>query len=350
MLEVEAMRYRIFGNTGLRASTLALGTGNFGNGWGYGADKDAARNIYARYREAGGNFIDTADQYQFGQSEAMLSEFIAADREDIILATKYSLGDSPEAGLQHSGNSRKSMTNSLEASLKRLKTDRIDLFWVHMPDGVTPVDEIAKALDDLIRSGKILYAGLSDFPAWRVATAATLAELRGWSPISAVQLEYSLVERSAERELLPMAAGFNLGTVSWSPLGGGLLTGKYRKGESGRAQGLGAVIHDESNQIKIATVDAVLAIAEETGYPPGQIAIAWVIAKGTLPIIGPRTEEQLADNLASVDVQLTAEQIARLDAASAISLGFPHEVVAASIPSLGGGKHELIDKAARAIR
>lgn len=264
--------------------------------------------------------------------------------------TCYSLGDSPEAGLQRCGNSRKAMVNSLEASLKRLKTDRIDLFWVHMPDGVTPVDEIAKALDDLIRSGKILYAGLSDFPAWRVATATTLAELRGWSPISAVQLEYSLVERSAERELLPMAVGFNLGTVSWSPLGGGLLTGKYRKGESGRAQGLGAVIHDESNQIKIATVDAVLAIAEETGYPPGQIAIAWVIAKGTLPIIGPRTEEQLADNLASVDVQLTAEQIARLDAASAISLGFPHDVVAASLPSLGGGKHELIDKAARAIR
>lgn len=344
------MRYRIFGNTGLRLSTLALGTGNFGNGWGYGADKDEARNIYTRYREAGGNFIDTADQYQFGQSESMLSDFIATDRDDIVLATKFSLGDSPEAGLQRSGNSRKSMINSLEASLKRLKTDHIDLLWVHMPDGVTPVDQIAIALDDLIRSGKILYAGLSDFPAWRVATAATLAELHGWSSVSAVQLEYSLVERSAERELLPMAAGFNLGVVSWSPLGGGLLTGKYRKGESGRAQGLGAVIHDESNQIKTATVDTVLAIADETGYSPGQIAIAWVLAKGTLPIIGPRTAEQLADNLASVDVQLTSEQVSRLDTASAITLGFPHDIVAASASSLGGGKHELIDAAIRPLR
>lgn len=344
------MRYRIFGNTGLRLSTLALGTGNFGNGWGYGADKDEARNIYTRYREAGGNFIDTADQYQFGQSESMLSDFIATDRDDIVLATKFSLGDSPEAGLQRSGNSRKSMINSLEASLKRLKTDHIDLLWVHMPDGVTPVDQIAIALDDLIRSGKILYAGLSDFPAWSVATAATLAELHGWSSVSAVQLEYSLVERSAERELLPMAAGFNLGVVSWSPLGGGLLTGKYRKGESGRAQGLGAVIHDESNQIKTATVDTVLAIADETGYSPGQIAIAWVLAKGTLPIIGPRTAEQLADNLASVDVQLTSEQVSRLDTASAITLGFPHDIVAASASSLGGGKHELIDAAIRPLR
>ena len=344
------MRYRIFGNTGLRLSTLALGTGNFGNGWGYGADKEEARNIFTRYREAGGNFIDTADQYQFGQSETMLSDFIATERDDIVLATKFSLGDSPEAGLQRSGNSRKSMINSLEASLKRLKTDHIDILWVHMPDGVTPVDHIARALDDLIRSGKILYAGLSDFPAWRVATAATLAELRGWSSVSAVQLEYSLVERSAERELLPMAAGFNLGVVSWSPLGGGLLTGKYRKGESGRAQGLGAVIHDESNQIKIATVDTVLAIAEETGHSPGQIAIAWVLAKGTLPIIGPRTAEQLADNLASVNVQLTSEQLSRLDAASAITLGFPHDIVAASTPSLGGGKHELIDTPIRTVR
>ncbi|HEY5850437.1 MAG TPA: aldo/keto reductase [Lysobacter sp.] len=344
------MRYRIFGNTGLRVSSLALGTGNFGKGWGYGSEQDEAHNIYTAYREAGGNFIDTADQYQFGQSETMLGEFMASERDEIVLATKYSLGDSPDAGLQRSGNSRKAMFRSVEASLKRLKTDRIDLLWTHMPDGVTPIDEIARAIDDLVRSGKILYAGLSDFPAWRVATAATLAELRGWSPISAVQLEYSLVERSAERELLPMAAGFHLGTVGWSPLGGGLLTGKYRKGETGRAQGLGVVIHDESNARKTATVDAVLAIAEETSHSPGQIAIAWVLAKGTLPIIGPRTAEQLGDNLASVDVRLTPAQIERLDAASAITLGFPHDVVAASAPSLAGGKPELIDTANRAIR
>lgn len=344
------MRYRIFGNTGLRVSSLVLGTGNFGKGWGYGADQEESRKIYTRYREAGGNFIDTADQYQFGQSEAMLSDFIAADRDDIILATKFSLGDSPDAGLQRSGNSRKAMLRSVEASLTRLKTDHIDLLWVHMPDGVTPIDEIARGLDDLIRSGKILYSGLSDFPAWRVATAATMAELRGWSPISAVQLEYSLVERSAERELLPMAAGFHLGTVCWSPLGGGLLTGKYRKGETGRAQGLGAVIHAESDQRKTSTLDAVLAIAAETGHSPGQVAIAWVLAKGTLPIIGPRTVEQLDDNLTSLDVRLTSAQLERLEAASAITLGFPHDVVAATAPALAGGKLEFIDAPTRAIR
>jgi aryl-alcohol dehydrogenase-like predicted oxidoreductase len=344
------MRYRIFGNTGLRVSSLALGTGNFGKGWGYGSDQDEARRIYAGYRQAGGNFIDTADQYQFGQSETMLGDFIAGERDDIVLATKFSLGDSPDAGFHRSGNSRKAMLRSVEASLQRLNTDRVDLLWVHMPDGVTPIDEIARGLDDLIRSGKILYAGLSDFPAWRVATAATLAELRGWSPISAVQLEYSLVERSAERELLPMAAGFNLGTIGWSPLGGGLLTGKYRKGETGRAQGLGVVIHDENNQRKTATVDAVLAIAEETGHSPGQVAIAWVLAKGILPIIGPRTAEQMADNLASINVRLTPAQIGRLDAASVITLGFPHDVVAATAPALAGGKPELIDAVNRAIR
>jgi aryl-alcohol dehydrogenase-like predicted oxidoreductase len=345
-----AMRYRIFGNTGLRVSSLALGTGNFGKGWGYGADLDEARKIYDGYREAGGNFIDTADQYQFGQSESMLGDFMATERDEVVLATKFSLGDSPGAGVLRAGNSRKAMRSSVEASLKRLKTDHIDLLWVHMPDGVTPIDEIVRGLDDLIRSGKVLYSGLSNFPAWRVATAATLAELRGWSAISAVQLEHSLVERSAERELLPMAAAFNLGTVGWSPLGGGLLTGKYRKGETGRAQGLGAVIHDEDSERKTSTVDAVLAIAEKTGYTPGQIAIAWVLAKGTLPIIGPRTPEQMADNLASVEVQLTADQLAQLDAASAMPLGFPHDKVAASAPSLAGGKADLIDAMNRVVR
>ena len=344
------MRYRIFGNTGLRVSALALGTGNFGKGWGYGSDQDEAHQIYTSYRASGGNFIDTADQYQFGQSETMLSDFIASERDDIVLATKFSLGDSPDAGLQRSGNSRKAMMRSVEASLQRLKTDRIDLLWVHMPDGVTPIDEIARGLDDLVRAGKILYSGLSDFPAWRVATAATLTDLRGWSPISAVQLEYSLVERSAERELLPMSAGFNLGTVAWSPLGGGLLTGKYRRGETGRAQGLGAVIHGESDARKTATVDAVLAIADDIGISPGQVAIAWVLAKGVLPIIGPRTHEQLTDNLSSLEITLSPEQVKQLDEVSAISMGFPHEVVAASASALAGGKQDLIDGPIRSIK
>jgi len=344
------MRYRIFGNTGLRVSSLALGTGIFGTGWGYGSDREEARKVYTDYREAGGNFIDTADQYQFGQSEDMIGEFMADERDDVVLATKFALGDSANSGLQRTGNSRKAMVQSVEASLRRLKTDRIDLLWVHMPDGVTPIDEIARGLDDLVRTGKILYSGLSDFPAWRIATAATLAELRGWAPVCAVQLEYSLVERTAERELLPMAAAFNLGVVSWSPLGGGLLTGKYRRGESGRAQGLRAVIHEESDSRKTATLDVVLAIAQETGLSAGQVAIAWVLAKGTLPIIGPRTPEQLADNLASLGVELSIEHLQRLDAASAITLGFPHDVVAGRAGRLAGGKAELTDFPVRPAR
>ncbi len=345
-----ALRYRLFGRTGLRVSSFALGTGNFGTGWGYGASPADAQAIYRRYREAGGNFVDTADQYQFGQSETIVGECIAGDRDEIVLATKYSLGDTPAGGLQSTGNSRKAMQRSVEASLRRLKTDRIDLMWVHMPDGVTPIDEIVRGLDDLARAGKILYAGLSDFPAWRVASAATLAELRGTLPIAAVQLEYSLVERTAERELLPMAAAFGLGVVGWSPLGGGLLTGKYRQGETGRAQGLGAVIHAESDARKTATLDAVLAIAQETDRPPGQVAIAWVLSRGTLPILGPRTLAQLDDNLASAQVRLSAEQLRRLDAASAITLGFPHDVVAASHDRLAGGQAAQTDFSPQPVR
>ncbi|MCQ1574648.1 aldo/keto reductase [Neorhizobium galegae] len=337
------MRYRVFGRTGLRVSTLALGTGNFGTAWGYGSSRDEAKVIFDAYRDAGGNFIDTADQYQFGQSETMVGEFIASDRDDIVVATKFSLGDRHGAGLQRTGNSRKAMVQSVEASLKRLDTDRIDLLWAHMPDAVTPIDEIMRGFDDLARSGKILYAGLSDFPAWRAASAATLADLRGWTPLSALQLEYSLVQRTVERELLPMAAAFHLGTVVWSPLGGGLLTGKYRRGETGRAQGLGAVIHDESDERKVRTVDTLLAISDETGIPAGQIAIAWVLHKGTLPIIGPRTPAQLADNLASVEVKLTDEQVSRLDEASAIPLGFPFDVVSGSRATLAGSKLDFID-------
>lgn len=344
------MRYRIFGRTGLRVSSLSLGTGNFGKGWGYGSEREEAQKIYEGYRAAGGNFIDTADQYQFGQAEEMLAGFIASEREDIVLATKFSLGAAPDSGLQRTGNSRKAMVQSVEASLRRLQTDRIDLLWVHMPDGVTPIDEIARGLDDLVRAGKILYTGLSDFPAWRVATASTVAELRGWAPVSAIQIEYSLVARTAERELLPMAQAFELGTVAWSPLGGGLLTGKYRRGETGRAQGLGAVIHAEDDRRTSEIVDTVLAIGAELERPAGQVAIAWVLAKGILPIIGPRTPAQLADNLASTDVTLSAEQIDRLDRASAIAMGFPHDVIAGSAASLAGNKAELVDSPHRAVR
>jgi aryl-alcohol dehydrogenase-like predicted oxidoreductase len=306
-------------------SAVALGTGNFGTGWGHGADPAEARAIFDAYRAAGGNFVDSANIYQGGESEVLVGGLIAAERNDIVLATKFGLSGGQESGLQATGNSRKTLVQSIEGSLRRLATDRVELLWVHCPDGVTPIDELARALDDLVRSGKALHVGLSNFPAWRVATAATIAEFRGWAPVQALQTEYSLVERTAERELLPMSAGFSLATLGWSPLGGGLLTGKYRRGETGRREHFKAAFHDEGDSHTSAILDTVLAIAAETNVTPSQIAIAWVLAKGVMPILGPRTQGHSADNLGALRITLDSEQMMRLDNASAPALGSPHE-------------------------
>ena len=323
------MRYRTFGkHTGLRVSELVLGAGNFGTRWGHGAEPDEARRIFDAYAEAGGNFIDTADGYQFGQSEEILGDLLVGRRNDFVVATKFTMGSDLKAGILATGNSRKAMVTSVEASLKRLKTDHIDLYWVHMSDGVTPVEEIVRGFDDLARAGKILYAGLSDFPAWRVARAATLAELRGSIPIAGLQVEHSLVERSTEQELLAAGQGLGLGVVAWSPLGGGMLTGKYRQGETGRREGFGGrVFQPENSPQRTAILDTLISVAKDIGVNPGEVAIAWVAAKGSLPIIGPRTLAQLQSNLAAAKVKLSAEQIARLDEVSAVPLAFPHTVL-----------------------
>jgi aryl-alcohol dehydrogenase-like predicted oxidoreductase len=348
------MRYKVLGrHTGLRVSELVLGAGMFGTKWGHGADPEESRRIFDGYVEAGGNFLDTSDGYQFGESESLLGEFIRSSRDDLILATKYTQSADPKGSLSVTGNSRKAMVRSLEQSLKRLGTDRIDLYWVHMPDGVTPIDEIVRGFDDLVRSGKVLYGGLSDFPAWRVSAAAMLADLRGWAPIVAQQIEYSLVQRTPERELLPMAAAFGLATLAWSPLGGGVLTGKYRKGETGRQTGMGGrLFHAEDTPQKTAIGDTLEAVAGEIGTNPGRVAIAWVSAKGTIPIIGPRTRAQLDDNIAAVNVSLLADQVRRLDEASAISLGFPHDFLAtrATQDRIAGGKRALLDLPAHPVR
>ncbi|CAD0217297.1 MULTISPECIES: aldo/keto reductase [Agrobacterium] len=312
------MDYTTFGRTGLQLSKLALGTGNFGTGWGYGADPETAVAILDAYAEAGGNFIDSADVYQFGQSEEILGKALEGRREDFVLATKFSSGSTPNANRLVTGNSRKAMAASVEASLRRLKTDRIDLYWVHHPDGLTPIEEIVRGLDDLARAGKILYAGLSNFPAWRLARAATLTELTRAVPIAAAQFEHSLVHREPEADLFPACDALEIATVTWSPLGGGVLTGKYRKGETGRAEGFGGrVFQAENTPLRTATVDAVLHVAEETGASPDRVAIAWAMTHGAVPIIGPRSLAQLESNIGAAALTISAEQIARLDAASA---------------------------------
>ncbi|HEY5833858.1 aldo/keto reductase [Streptomyces sp.] len=342
------MRYTTFGRrTGLRVSQYALGTGNFGTGWGAGAEPDEARRMFDRFAEAGGNFLDTADNYQFGESEKLLGQFIGADRGDFVLATKFTNGAVPQPGLSRSGNSRKNMRHSVEASLQRLGTDYIDLLWVHFPDDLTPIEEILRGLDDLVSQGKILHAALSNFPAWRVSRAATLADLKNWAPVAGIQVEYSLVERTADRELLPMAESLGLGTALWSPLGGGLLTGKYRGSAEGRLSDLNILVHTENSDQKTAIVDTVLAIAEETGATPAQVSVAWIneraarAATSHIPIIGPRKLSQLDDYLGALDVVLTPEQYARLSEVSAVPLGVPHEASAGVRDAVQGGDASL---------
>jgi aryl-alcohol dehydrogenase-like predicted oxidoreductase len=347
----QLMQYKHFGRgTGLRVSELVLGAGLFGTRWGgYGAEPDEARRILDGYLEAGGNFIDTADSYQVGQSEELLGQFLAGSlRDQVVLASKYTMGGDAQNGLQAVGNSRKNMVRSVEASLRRLNTDRLDLFWVHMADGVTSSEEIMRGLDDLVRAGKILYIGLSDFPAWRAAHAATLAQLRGWAPVAGLQIEYSLVERTAERELIPMAQAFGMGTLAWSPLAGGLLTGKYRRGETGRADTFKRLVHVEDDARKGAIVDALEAVAASTGATPGQVALAWVDSRGVLPIIGPRTRAQLDESLGAIGLALTQEQCKLLDDSSAFSFGFPHDLLAADAQRerLTGG---LLDRVAPVV-
>lgn len=341
------MRYKLFGrHTGLRVSELVLGAGNFGTGWGHGAEPEEARRILDAYAQAGGNFIDTANGYQFGQSEQILGELLAGRRDEFVLATKYTFRTDQGSGILVTGNSRKAMTASVEASLKRLKTDRIDLYYAHISDGVTPLEEIVRGFDDLVRAGKILYGGLSDFPAWRVARAATIAELRGAAPIAALQVEHSLVERSPEHELLPAGQALGLGVVAWSPLGGGMLTGKYRRGEVGRAQGFGGkVFQAENSPQRTAILDVLLAVAAEAGVTPAEIAIAWVAAKGSLPIIGPRNLAQLENNLGATRVTLPPEVIARLDEISAIPPIFPGSMIGnpETLQGFTGGKADLFD-------
>jgi aryl-alcohol dehydrogenase-like predicted oxidoreductase len=315
------MRYKLLGRSGLRVSELCLGTMTFGDDWGWGAPKDESQRIFDRFVEAGGNFIDTANNYTNGTSEKFVGEFVKTDRDHFVIATKYTLserGSDPNFG----GNHRKNMRRSVEGSLRRLDTDYIDLLWLHMWDGMTPVEEVMRALDDLVRAGKVLYVGISDTPAWVVSQANTLADLRSWSRFVAYQGEYSLASRAPERDILPMTKAFDMTFLPWGILEGGELTGKYNSAtqsdEPKRSK-------DTSERIKkIASV--LMELAKEIEHTPSQVALNWARQRPShmIPILGARSEKQLQDNLGCLDFELTSDQIERLNEASPIDLGFPH--------------------------
>ncbi|MEU8995093.1 aldo/keto reductase [Streptomyces caniferus] len=318
------MRYTLFGRTGLRVSELSLGAMTIGDDWGWGADKDTSGRILEAYADAGGNFVDTANNYTDGASERILGELLEGRRDSFVLATKYTCA-TRKGEVNAAGNHRKNLVRSVEESLDRLRTDHLDVLWVHARDNFTPVEEVMRALDDVVRSGKVLYIGVSDWPAWEIAQANTLAELRGWTAFAGSQLRYNLLERTPERELLPQARAFDLAVLAWAPLAAGRLTGKYRRGERGRSDIVGEENQRDHNAEE--TVTAVLEIAEQGGWTPAQVALAWLRGRpgNIIPIIAATRESQLLDNLGAVDVTLDADAQERLDRCSAVPLGFPHD-------------------------
>lgn len=329
--------YRPLGRSGLRVSPLALGAATFGTEWGWGAGQDEARKLFDHYVERGGNFIDTAVTYTDGSSERMLGEFTRDSRESLVLATKYTTQRRP--GDPNSGGShRKNLFASVETSLRRLNTDYVDLLYLHVWDFLTPVDEILRGLDDLVRQGKILYVAISNAPAWQASRMQAIADLRGWSPLVALQIEYNLIERTGERDLIPMARELGLGVVPYSPLAGGVLTGKYRRDDlTAASAGPGDGSRKSFNfaqgaltERNLAIADVVREVAAELGCTPAQAGLAWVLQRPgvTAPIIGARTPAQLADNLGALDVGFSAAQLARLDEAGSIALGIPHDLLA----------------------
>ncbi len=346
------MRYKLLGKSGLRVSELCLGTMTFGEDWGWGASKDESGKVFDTFVEAGGNFIDTANGYTDGSSEKIVGELIAKDRERFVVATKYSFPlrmNDKNGDPNGSGNHRKNLIQSLEGSLKRLNTDYIDLFWLHAWDFTTPIEEVLRSLDDLVRQGKVLYIGISDAPAWIVSQANTIAQYQGWTQFVALQIEYSLIQRTPERDLIPMAKAFDLAVTPWSPLGGGVLTGKYNKsaldsGESGRLASSGSGSISETS---LAIAEVVSQVAAEIGHTPSQVALAWLRAQSgvIIPIIGARKLTQFQDNLASLNVTLSPEHLQRLNQISQIELGFPHDFLHNDMirDRLFGGTFNAID-------
>ena len=336
------MNYKLLGTSGLKVSELCLGTMGFGTENGWGADKQTSFSIMEAFANAGGNFLDTANFYKGGTSEKIIGEFVSSrDRDHFIIATKYSLYDNT-TNVNASGNNRKNMMRSVEASLERLNTDFIDVLYLHIWDFLTPVDEVLRGLDDLVRQGKINYAAISDTPAWIVAKANTMAELMGWSKFIALQIEYSLLQRTPERDLLPMAKHFGMTVTPWAPLAGGALTGKYLRGDRGRIKEGSNRLNERSEHI----TKEVIAVADELGVQPSHVALRWTMQQDfqCIPIVGATKLSQLEDNLKAIDIIVPAEAMERLNKVSAIQLGFPNDFFnedAVQKNNFGGFYHQV---------
>lgn len=318
------MKYKLLGDSGLRVSELCLGSMAFGEKEIWGCSKKEARKICHFYKEKGGNFIDTANLYGKGAGEEIIGELIQPDRDKMVVATKYGFIDQ-QLDVNAVGNHRKNIMRSVEGSLKRLQTDYIDLLWLHCPDGLTPITETLRVLDDLVSQGKVCYLGISQMSAWEISRANTRAEFMGWTKFVAIQPEYNLLERTAERDLIPMAKALDLAVTPWSPLAGGVLTGKYLKGEGKRVSKESQRFNKRNNTI----TQFLVKLAAELGHTPGQVALRWVMQKSDqmIPLVGARKIEQLEESLKVLDFELSSDAMQQLDTISAIPLGYPHDFV-----------------------
>jgi aryl-alcohol dehydrogenase-like predicted oxidoreductase len=347
------MKYKLLGRTGLRVSELCLGAGTFGTNWGpLGSDKAESRRIFDAFAEAGGNFLDTSNRYQEGMSEELLGEFVHSDRDRFVIGSKYSLYDT--FAMMHdpnaSGNHRKNMMRSVEGSLRRLQTEYIDLLWVHIWDFTTPVEEVLRGIDDLVRQGKVCYAGASNVPAWICSQANTIADFRGWTPFSALQVEYSVVERTPERDFLPMATALDMAVTSWSPLSGGMVTGKYNADRLDASQ-------PHRHQVQLdpekkhrwleglrrnrEIMSGVVRFAQEIGRPVVQVSLNFIRQQNIIPIFSARTLDQVKDDLACLEWSLTSEQVERLREITLpaltqpiVQMGYPNDFLAHGSPAI----------------
>jgi len=337
------MNYKLLGKSGLKVSELCLGTMGFGQEWKWGADKETSFKILDAYANAGGNFLDTANRYTEGQSEKILGEYMKDKRDHFVVATKYTLFDN-QTNVNASGNNRKNMMRSVEESLKRLNTEFIDLLYLHIWDHLTPIDEVMLGLDDLVRQGKVNYIGISDTPAWVVSRGNTMAELMGWSRFVALQIEYSLIQRTPERELIPMAKEFGMTVTPWAPLAGGALTGKYLKGDKGRIPDNSKRLNERSTTI----AKTVVEVAEELNVPASHVALKWTTMQGfsCIPIVGATKLSQVEENLKALDIVLSTAQLQKLNDVSRIELGFPGDFyLEDGVKNVTyGGFHDRIEK------